>query len=378
MHKIYDIEAVPPRLTIGRQGESDVELIRFDCSAWLEMYGNMELSVWVTRHGENAAYPAVTTRDGNIVVWNVSAVDTAISGEGSIEVLGIVDNKRKLSARAITHVLPSGLANTKDTPNGGELWAADVLNAAERVEVAVAHPPIIGENGNWWLWDFEKSEYADSGKPSAGAGGSASVKEVFVVTITRNAQYRLVADKTIDEIVAAAGNGMICVCRNASNGMSTAEYNLHSYNGYSAVFTRISAVYDDMMYVDQLTVTSNGNVAVVSGTIGGNGGGESGGGSLVVTVTYDGDVGGLVADKTKEEIIEALNNGIPCMAIRDEGSVKTILHPYRVEDYFVGFSTTSYIYDEYMTIEKLDFNEYDEIISSSYDIPFGGGGGGWE
>lgn len=377
MHKIYDIEAVPPRLTIGRQGEANVEEIRFDCSTWAERFGEIELSVWVTRPDETAAYPAVVTRDGNVIVWGVSAADAAIAGEGSVEVLGIANDKRKLSAKIITHVLPSALGSTTTAPDGGGLWAADVLEAAERVEGAVVHPPIIGENGNWWLWDFEKSEYTDSGKPSAGAGGSASVKEVFVVTITRNAQYRLVADKTLDEIVAAAGNDMICVCRNAATGMSTAEYNLHSYDRYSAVFTRISAVYDDMMYVDQLTVTSNGNVTVVSGTIGGNGGGESGGGSLVVTVTYDGDVGGLVADKTKEEIIEALNNGIPCMAIRDEGSVKTILHPYRVEDYFVGFSTTSYIYDEYMTIEKLDFNEYDEIISSSYDIPFGGGGG-WE
>lgn len=31
--------------------------------------------------------------------------------------------------------------------------------------------PIIGNNGNWFIWDIEKNEYVDSGKPSQGGGG---------------------------------------------------------------------------------------------------------------------------------------------------------------------------------------------------------------
>lgn len=48
-------------------------------------------------------------------------------------------------------------------------------NAAEsaaKAEDAVVHSPIIGENGNWFVWDFEKSEYVDSGKPASTGGAS--------------------------------------------------------------------------------------------------------------------------------------------------------------------------------------------------------------
>nr|DAO37175.1 MAG TPA: hypothetical protein [Caudoviricetes sp.] len=43
-------------------------------------------------------------------------------------------------------------------------------NAAEsaaKAEDAAVHSPLIGENGNWFVWDFEKSEYVDSGKSAS-------------------------------------------------------------------------------------------------------------------------------------------------------------------------------------------------------------------
>lgn len=200
MHKIYDIEAVPPRLTIGRQGEANVEEIRFDCSTWAERFGEIELSVWVTRPDETAAYPAVVTRDGNVIAWVVSAADTAIAGEGSVEVLGIINDKRKLSAKIITHVLPSALGNITDAPEGGDLWAAAVINAAERVEDAVVHSPIIGENGNWWLWDFDKNEYVDSGKPSgcdAPVVDEETIKDAVRDYLTDNPVKMFETDETL-------------------------------------------------------------------------------------------------------------------------------------------------------------------------------------
>ena len=43
-------------------------------------------------------------------------------------------------------------------------------NAAEsaaKAEDAAVHSPLIGENGNWFVWDFEKSEYVDSDKSAS-------------------------------------------------------------------------------------------------------------------------------------------------------------------------------------------------------------------
>ena len=42
----------------------------------------------------------------------------------------------------------------------------DLAEAAELVQDAEAittHPPIIGQNGNWWTWDTSIDAYADSG-----------------------------------------------------------------------------------------------------------------------------------------------------------------------------------------------------------------------
>lgn len=177
MNKMYKIEALPPRLVIGRQTETGVEMVQFDCAAWLSVWPEMEISVWPVRPGDIAAYPAVIERAGNIITWTITDVDTAVDGEGSVEVMGIADGKRKLSARAVTHILASGLGNTQDPPEGAKPWVDEVLDAAKRAENAAditAHPPIIGANGNWWLWDAAAGAYVDSGKPSQGAGGSSS------------------------------------------------------------------------------------------------------------------------------------------------------------------------------------------------------------
>lgn len=45
----------------------------------------------------------------------------------------------------------------------------DAEKAAELAKGYTSHPPIIGENGNWWEWDGEA--YADTGKPSRGVVG---------------------------------------------------------------------------------------------------------------------------------------------------------------------------------------------------------------
>lgn len=44
-----------------------------------------------------------------------------------------------------------------------------ISEKAAQVEGYATHPPIIGENGNWWEWDGEV--YVDTGKPSRGTQG---------------------------------------------------------------------------------------------------------------------------------------------------------------------------------------------------------------
>ena len=62
----------------------------------------------------------------------------------------------------------------------GEL--GNVIAAGERAEEAATHQPIIGANGNWFLYDIDKGVYEDSGKPAVagnGAGQGDMAKAVY-------------------------------------------------------------------------------------------------------------------------------------------------------------------------------------------------------
>ena len=58
-------------------------------------------------------------------------------------------------------------ANAKQSATESAESATNAAASATKAENAVVHSPIIGENGNWFIWDFEKSEYVDSGKSAS-------------------------------------------------------------------------------------------------------------------------------------------------------------------------------------------------------------------
>lgn len=58
-------------------------------------------------------------------------------------------------------------ANAKQSATESAESATNAAASATKAENAVVHSPIIGENGNWFIWDFEKSEYVDSGRSAS-------------------------------------------------------------------------------------------------------------------------------------------------------------------------------------------------------------------
>ena len=59
-------------------------------------------------------------------------------------------------------------ANAKQSATESAESATNAAASATKAENAVVHSPIVGENGNWFIWDFEKSEYVDSGTSASG------------------------------------------------------------------------------------------------------------------------------------------------------------------------------------------------------------------
>ena len=71
---------MPEVIRIGIETENGVEKIFFDVAPWLDMWPDMDISVWVQEPGSDTMYEAQSHREGPYAVWDVGSSDTHISG----------------------------------------------------------------------------------------------------------------------------------------------------------------------------------------------------------------------------------------------------------------------------------------------------------
>ena len=137
----YTIDTLPSRLTLGRQTETGVNDIRIDMSEWLKQWPELVISIWPTRPGEEAAYPADTYIDGSTIIWRVNNADTAIAGSGTVQIMGVANEQKKLSKITTTYIASTTTDVTTDPPEAAQPWvdgvvasAASAQQAAQRAE----------------------------------------------------------------------------------------------------------------------------------------------------------------------------------------------------------------------------------------------------
>ena len=141
----YTIDTLPGRLTLGRQTETGVNDIRIDMSEWLKQWPELAISIWPTRPGEEAAYPADTYMDGSAIIWRVNNADTAIAGSGTVQIMGVANEQKKLSKITTTYIASTTTDVTTDPPEAAKPWAdgvaasaASAQQAAQRAEEAAS------------------------------------------------------------------------------------------------------------------------------------------------------------------------------------------------------------------------------------------------
>ncbi len=64
-----------------------------------------------------------------------------------------------------------GTKNGTPVPSTDDQYHNNSKWYAEQAAQASAHPPIIGQNGNWYVYDAQSGQYVDSGNPSRGEDG---------------------------------------------------------------------------------------------------------------------------------------------------------------------------------------------------------------
>lgn len=172
------IHAISGRtLALGRDGENLARQVVFDISEWRASYGDGTVSLIAQRHGDAEPYPCNITVDGDTVTWPITSADTACPDYGHCELRYSVGDVLVKSEMWRTFVADALGTPQPEPPEPQKAWVDKVLAAGQAAVDASVNPPQIGENGNWFVWDFDAGMYVDTGVAASG-GGSGAVSSV--------------------------------------------------------------------------------------------------------------------------------------------------------------------------------------------------------
>lgn len=217
---VYNVNRLPLCLRLGKHMETGAVDIGIDCTAWLEDHPGMTIVGYHIPPGGTADsnYPVYAERVGNVLVWHVNREDTQTVGTGTLEVIGTAEGVEDVSASCKTVILPRATSVSGEIPEAGSGWAINAVSqtaanataaqeAQTAAEAAASRYPIIGDNGNWLLWDWEQGAYVDSGvaaqgpKGEDGTGGGSCVEatdeEVLVALLEADALPALAVDGSL-------------------------------------------------------------------------------------------------------------------------------------------------------------------------------------
>ena len=196
------------------RGDNDSTLLRMNVDRY---DGGVDLAelTWmvnvVNAEGEYDAFPlqSASVSDDRITVeWLIGGTATGADGETKFELEGVRGDGAVVwqSGYRVLMIYPdisgfpqdAGEAELTEIAQlieyvGNELPA--VLAARDAANLAAQNPPKPGNNGNWWLWDAETSEYVDSGRPWTGsADGSVPGVGLPYVSAEDDGKVAMVVD----------------------------------------------------------------------------------------------------------------------------------------------------------------------------------------
>lgn len=132
----YSIEHLPVSIGIGRETEAGVTEVRIDCTAWLDRWPGMAVTLIHCPYN-GTPYMPVTRMDGPVLVWPVTDADTAAPGMGRAEVDGRLDGVHVVSAMVQVMVRSRMPGTVGEAPEPAKPWVDEVTGAAARAEGAL-------------------------------------------------------------------------------------------------------------------------------------------------------------------------------------------------------------------------------------------------
>lgn len=286
------------RIPLGKQGENNAVRVVWPRIAekYAKLYGDGRFELVVVQNGK--VYPAVVNVDGADLIWNVLAADVAIAEIGSLELIYYVGDTIAKSQTWETFVEVSKSAEgTTEPPEPAKNWVDVVINTASdakqsatesaesarqsaesatnaatsatKAENAVGHSPIVGENGNWFVWDFTRSEYIDSGKPSSTPPITPDTAGKYLTNDGRKVKW---GAKVVENIERFDTNELLHVASSGVTAIIKKEGNANSVDMVFPVIAQLDGIISHgngfMSYLDAHGDHYVGGFSLVSGTVG--------------------------------------------------------------------------------------------------------------
>lgn len=149
-----------------------------------------------------------------------------------------------------------GTKNGTAVPSSAEQYHNNSYWYAMQAAAAAAHAPIIGNNGNWFLYNTGTGQYEDSGEPSQGDDGVTPVISATAsvdantgtpaVNVTKTGTdaapsfgfffQNLKGDKGDTGNTGATGNGIASIAKTGTSGLVD-TYTITYTNGNTDTFT---------------------------------------------------------------------------------------------------------------------------------------------
>ncbi len=122
--------------------------------------GTVNYSIQGTKPDAKGFQYGSYAKSGNTVIFNLEKQMTAVAG---IVRCQIVATKGTDEIGSFVFFLDVQKAALPDDADMSESEYQLVEQMIEQAKEAAARQPIIGQNGNWWIWDFTNEQYTDTG-----------------------------------------------------------------------------------------------------------------------------------------------------------------------------------------------------------------------
>lgn len=128
---------VSGELNIGRQGENLVSFLILDAKQYIAAYGAGTIQVRHLRSGDTSPYPvAELERKGDQFLWTITSGDTAMVGDGLLEVRWYVGDALKISQTRKTRVEPTMQEDSTIPPDVWDGYLDRIHRSGAAVEAA--------------------------------------------------------------------------------------------------------------------------------------------------------------------------------------------------------------------------------------------------